>query len=114
MDNHFVKSVEHPNQCYLSIGGYTFIIVQTDRKEMEGIDGKTDHNKRTIYIANDLDKIASIITSRHEVIHALLGTQGRALIKTMSVEDVCEFIAYRLDEINEIMGCIESWLEETL
>ena len=95
------------NQSYeVRIGLYPFTIKFVEPQEIEGCDGRTLHNDRIIKIRNDLDKVATELTLRHEIVHALLGTQGRVYQKKFDLEEVCEFIAYRLPEINSIMEVV--------
>ena len=88
------------------IGLYPFQIKFVPASEIPNCDGSTFHNDRVIKIRNDLDDIATEIVLRHEITHAILGTQGRVFQKKFDVEDVCEFIAYRLPEINSIVDYI--------
>ena len=74
-------------------------------------DGLTKYNDRTIDIRDDLDDTATMLLIRHEIVHAILCTQGRYLQKKFDVEEMCEFIAYKLPEINEICEEIETKLE---
>lgn len=100
------------NDISVRIGLYPFKIKLVDPKEIEGCDGRTFHNDRVIKIRNDLDGIATEIVLRHEVVHALLGTQGRVFQKKFGVEEVCEFIAYKTPEINDVMSTIVGcWLD---
>lgn len=91
----------------LRIGLYPFIVELVPRSTINGCDGRTYHNDRKILIADDLDDVATTLVARHEVVHALLGTQGRAYQTKFNVEEICEFIAYKLPEINDIMENIE-------
>lgn len=43
-------------------------------------------------------------------LNALLGTQGRAMQRKFDVEELCEFIAWKLPEINNIMSSLKGWL----
>ncbi len=88
------------------IGLYPFTIKFVDFKGIElngNSDGRTMLNGRTILIRNDLDDIDTELVLRHEVVHAILGTQGRCYQKKFDLEEVCEFIAYKLPEINDIV-----------
>ena len=90
---------------------YFFTLDFVDRKDIDNCDGKALHNSRLILVANDLDEVATILTIRHEIVHCLLGIQGRAYQKKFDVEEVCEFIAYKLPEISDVMNHIEKKLE---
>lgn len=91
------------------IGLYEWEIRLSPRKEIQGNDGQTRYNEFVILIADDLTPSAKEISLRHEVIHALLGTQGRAFQRKFDVEELCEFIAWKLPEINDIMSRFERW-----
>lgn len=84
------------------IGGYPFTVKFVPSSEIENCDGRTKHNDREILVRNDLDEISTTLVLRHEIVHALLGTQGRVYQNKFNVEEVCEFIAYRLSEIIDI------------
>lgn len=86
----------------ISIGSYPFQIKLVPPEEIENCDGRTYHNERVIKIRNDLDEITTELVLRHEVVHALLGTQGRVYQRKFDLEEVCEFIAYKLPEIKEV------------
>lgn len=94
------------------IGGYEYSVQYIPHSEMPGYDGLTYSNERTIKIRNDLDDTATLLIVTHEVVHALLATQGRVFQKKFDVEEVCELIANRLFEINEIIAKIKSAWEE--
>ena len=94
----------------ITIGSYKWEIRLVSRKEIKGNDGQTRYNEFTILIADDLTPAAKEISLRHEIIHALLGTQGRAMQRKFDVEELCEFIAWKLPEINDIMLCLREWL----
>lgn len=94
----------------LIIGCYPFKIIFLPYEQLDGCDGRTLHNDRVIKIRDDLDEITTELVLRHEVVHALLGTQGRVYQKKFDVEELCEFIAYKLPEINGIVGGVmEIW-----
>ena len=92
------------------IGLYPFTL-KFFKQINEDYDGITWYRKREIEIRDDLDDEATILLIRHEVIHALLSTQGRTYQKKFDVEELCEFIAYKLPEINQICEFIENSLE---
>ena len=92
------------------IGGYPFTLEFKTRDENKGCDGYTWHCDRKIVISTDLDDLATILVIRHEIVHAILGTQGRCYQKKFDLEEMCEFIAYKLPEINDIMTEIDNSL----
>lgn len=96
----------------IRIGLYPFELEFVNRDDIKGCDGRCFHNDRRLAIADDMDEVATILVIRHEVVHALLGTQGRAYQTKFGVEEMCEFVAYRLPEINEIMEYIENSLHQ--
>ena len=94
------------------IGTYPFVI-HFFKLTNETYDGRTIHNTRAIEIRDDLDYEATMLLIRHEIVHALLGTQGRCFQRKFDVEEMCEFIAYKLPEINKIMKQVETeYMEE--
>ena len=93
-------------QTVVCIGMYPFKVQFVDYEELNGCDGKTFINGRTIKIRNDLDGIDTELVLRHEVVHAILDTQGRCYQKKFDLEEVCEFIAYKLPEINNVVDTI--------
>lgn len=92
--------------CKVRIGLYPFKIVSVDKEEIQGNDGLCLNNDRIIKIRNDLDDIATELVLRHEIVHAILCTQGRVYQRKFSVEEVCEFISYKLPEIEQICEII--------
>ena len=91
----------------MRIGLYNWTIRIVDRKEIDGNDGRTIPNSLEILIADDLKGITRELTFIHEVVHALLNTQGRTYQKKFDVEEMCEFIAWKLPEINQIVEQFE-------
>lgn len=93
----------------MRIGLYEWKVLIFDRKEIDNCDGRTYPNDFTIKIADDLKETAREITFIHELVHALLDTQGRNYQKKFDLEDMCEFIAWKLPEINQ---CVELFERE--
>ena len=91
----------------MRIGLYEWKILIVDRKEIDGNDGRTLPNELTIKIADDLNGTTRGITFIHEVVHALLDTQGRCYQKKFDLEEMCEFIAWKLPEIEQILEQFE-------
>ena len=91
----------------MRIGLYEWKVLIVDRNDIDGYDGRTLPNELTIKIADDLKGSVREITFIHEVVHALLDTQGRNYQKKFDLEDVCEFIAWKLPEINQIVEQFE-------
>ena len=91
----------------MRIGLYNWTIRIVDRKEIDGNDGRTIPNSLEILIADDLKGTTRELTFIHEVVHALLNTQGRTYQKKFDVEEMCEFIAWKLPEINQIVEQFE-------
>lgn len=89
------------------IGLYNWTVKIVDRKEIDGNDGRTIPNSLEILIADDLKGTTRELTFIHEVVHALLNTQGRTYQKKFDVEEMCEFIAWKLPEINQIVEQFE-------
>lgn len=94
----------------IRIGLYPFIITFVDKKEIEGSDGVCLHNDRVIKIRDDLDEVSTMLIIRHELTHALLGTQGRVYQKKFDVEELCEFVAYKLPELHQMCEFIANSL----
>lgn len=90
----------------IRIGLYPFKIMFVPFSELDNCDGKTMHNDRIIKIRDDLDEIATELVLRHEIVHAILGTQGRVYQRKFDLEEMCEFIAYKTPEINQIIESV--------
>lgn len=91
----------------MRIGLYEWKVLIVDRKEIDGCDGRTLPNSLEIKIADDLKGTVREITFIHEVVHALLNTQGRTYQKKFDLEELCEFIAWKLPEINQLVEQFE-------
>ena len=91
----------------MRIGLYEWKILIVDRKEIDGSDGRTLPNELTIKIADDLKGTVRELTFIHEIVHALLDTQGRCYQKKFDLEELCEFVAWKLPEINQIVEQFE-------
>ena len=92
------------NSFDLRIGNYTWRVDFLDKKDdlIIGCDGKTFYNDFRIVVRNDLNDTATQIVIRHEVVHALMCTQGRWYQKNFNIEDICEFISFRFEELKQI------------
>ena len=74
--------------------------------------GYTWDQHRAIDILDTLSEEDLPLVIKHEVVHALLDTQGRRYQKKFDVEEVCEFIAWNIDEINKISNEIINKFKE--
>lgn len=92
------------------IGLYEWEVRLATREETHGNDGQTRCNEFVILIADDLNPTTREIILRHEVVHAILDTQGRVFQNKFNLEEVCEFIAWKLPEINDVMSRFEGVL----
>lgn len=88
-------------ECNVLLGGYEFKVVFKSQATMGDCDGRTRHNDFTIEVRGDLPLATTRVVLTHEITHALLGTQGRVYQRKFDIEEVCEFIAYRLPEIEQ-------------
>lgn len=96
------------NFIKVRIGLYPFEIRFLDREQMERSHGERCvgycwFKQRAIDIIDDMDKISTELTIRHEIVHAILYTQGRVQQKKFDLEEVCELIAWKLPEINDVV-----------
>lgn len=89
------------------IGCYTWQVKFVPKEEINGCDGRTFPNDFKILVRNDLNPIVMRSVFIHEVVHALLDTQGRCYQRKFDLEDVCEFIAWRFNEIQDIIETYE-------
>ena len=82
------------------IGRYIFNVEFVSKDFLgENTQGKCCDIIRTIYIRNDFDKGGTELVLTHELTHALLSIQGRTYQKQFELEDVCEFVAWGIDDI---------------
>ena len=86
----------------IRIGLYNWEILLVDKKELEGNDGICKPNEFQILVRDDLNETATHLIIMHEVVHALLDTQGRCYQKDFNLEEICEFVAWKLPELMEI------------
>ena len=89
------------------IGNYTWTVKFVDISQLPNADGETRYNVFEILIRDNLQEGMRRMVFIHEVVHALLGTQGRCFQKQFDLEDVCEFIAWRFNEIQDIIETYE-------
>lgn len=95
------------NIIKVRIGLYPWTVRFIDKYMMQDKTlGCTWFKQRSIDILDDMDKITTELTIRHEIVHAILYTQGRADQKKFGLEEICEFIAWKLPEINDIVETI--------
>ena len=96
------------------IGLYTWNVLFVSKDSIIGDDGQTKTNDFLILIRNDLPLETTRIAITHEVVHALLSTQGRVYQRKFDVEEVCEFIAWKLPEINNVVEDIMVEVEKNV
>lgn len=89
------------------IGNYTWTVKFVDVQELPRSEGQTRVNTFEILIRNSLDEPTRRLTFIHEVVHALLNTQGRFYQNKFTQEEICEFIAWRFNEIQDIIEMYE-------
>lgn len=65
----------------------------------EGDNGTCWSLKRTIDIDDSLDYYEVMKVLTHELMHALMATQGRSFEEALSQESVCEIVAWNLDKL---------------
>lgn len=66
--------------------------------------GVTDFYNRKIYIDNSLALINKKYVLTHEITHALLCSYGFQLKDEFNQEELCEFVAYNLNTINNYVN----------
>ena len=81
------------------ICNYTWTVKFVDIQELPRSEGQTRVNTFEILIRNSLNEETKRLTFIHEVVHALLNTQGRFYQNKFTQEEICEFIAWRFNEI---------------
>ena len=91
----------------IRIGLYDWELLFVSKEEINGSDGQTRCNDFKILIRDDLNERAQRIVITHEIVHALLDTQGRVYQRKFDLEEVCELVAWKLPEINQILETIE-------
>ena len=62
--------------------------------------------KRCIDIDESMDDKETKLVLTHEIVHALMATQGRVYEEGLCNESVCEFIAWNIDEIVSVRNKI--------
>lgn len=86
----------------ITINGYPWEVRFVPKEELsEATDGNTDFNGRVINIRDDLDAITTLVVIRHELTHAYLCSEGRYPLKSMTQEELCEFIAWHAPLITD-------------
>lgn len=82
------------------INGYTWESRFVPAEELtEATDGNTDYNKLTISIRDDLNADVTLVIIRHELTHAFLCSEGRYPLKSMTQEELCEWVGWHAEQI---------------
>ena len=99
------------NPMLLGIGTVTFkLFFSTPEKDkrLEDAEAITDYRMREIVIREDLDDLTTMCMIRHELVHAILFTQGRRFYENYSEELMAEFVAMNFDLIDYLSKmCVE-------
>lgn len=75
--------------------------------------GQCCEEELTINVLENMSPQRQRFTIIHELIHAIIHSQGRAYTwEDMNEENVCEFIAWNLDTINSLVDYIEEHRED--
>ena len=104
MSNEIKETSKPQDNFNIKIGGYNWRInfMSNGTLPYDNALGFTYSNKQEINITNALDMANTEIVIMHEVVHALLITQGRDFDNNFSQEDLCNFIAWNFKEIQRI------------
>ena len=100
------------------IGLYTFEVRFVSQEEMERTQEKSTlgvckFKERLIQVVTDMDEASTQVTIAHEVAHAILYTQGRAYQNKFTLEELCEFVGWKLPEIEDVTHTImDMWRHE--
>ena len=90
----------------VSINNHTWSVRRLSLEDMNWAKcqmyGYTWTQHKAIDILDTLEEKDLPLVIRHEVCHALLDTQGRRYQQKFDVEELCEFIAWNMDEITRI------------
>ena len=90
----------------VSINNHTWAVRRLSPEDMNWAKcqmyGYTWVQHKVIDILDTLEKKDLPLVIKHEVCHALLDTQGRRYQRKFDVEELCEFIAWNIDEIKKI------------
>ena len=90
------------------IGGYSWTVRFEKKELMQKSDGQTFTDHFLILIRDDLSIEMQRIVFIHEVVHAILTTQGRYAQVNFNVEEMCEFIAYRQQELESLLETFDA------
>ena len=93
---------------HVNIYGRRWDIEFVDPKEIEGYNALCYHSLFLIKIRNDFPKRTARLRYTHEIVHAILGSQGRMFQKRYSEEDVCEFISYNIEQIQGLLEAFDN------
>ena len=96
------------------INGYKWRVFFEKREKMNGNDGMCKPNDLQIVIDIDLSDQAQILTFSHEIVHAILDTQGRTYQKKFGLEEVCELIAWQNKSIYELIEQFKKDLHDAI
>lgn len=99
-------------KLFFPIGGHNWELKFVDKKEIEGNDGLCKPNDFIILIRKDLKKETASLVFAHEVVHAILDTQGRCYQKRFNIEEVCEFVAWQNDTVHTLVKVFNELVHE--
>lgn len=74
--------------------------------------GETDYNGLSIRINHSLDPIEERRTLLHEIIHAYIYAYGIPFTEHLTEEQLCDFIAYNLDNFYKLASDAEKELKK--
>lgn len=83
----------------VKIGNYDWNVRFVSKEELKGSDGQTRCNDFEILIRDDLNEESTNVIVIHEIVHALLDTQGRVYQRKFDLEEVCELVGWNADAI---------------
>lgn len=89
----------------LPIGTYVFKLKLTNAKNdsrLENLEGLTNYRERQILVRDDLDDLTTMCMVRHELVHAILYTQGRTFYDSYDEELMADFVAMNFDLIDKL------------
>lgn len=93
----------------VGINGYPWEVHFVPAEEFsEDTDGTTDYKRMVIKVRDDLDAETTLVVIRHELTHAYLCSEGRHALKSMTQEELCEWVGWHAELIATLAANINA------
>ena len=100
--------MKNPKNFNIKINGLRWEVKFLTAEEIGDFNGLCYHSELRIEIRKELPKPIARLRYIHELVHAIMGCQGRIFQKKYTDEEVCESMAYGYDQLKAAVDAFDA------